>query len=72
MLHEDIHVLRWIRVPTKSFEYQYISQIFGNDIIPLGIYVDNIIIVSSEASVIQQNKYNMNKPLEIANLGPLH
>lgn len=45
---------------------------FGNDIILLVIYVDDIIIISSEERAIEQIKSNMSKTFDMTDLGLLH
>jgi hypothetical protein len=49
----------------------YIKNV-GNDIIPLVIYIDDIIIIGSEASAIKHIKSNMSKAFDMTNLGLLH
>ena len=49
----------------------YIKRV-GNDIIILVIYVDDIIITSSEANAITQIKSNMSKTFDMIDLGLLH
>ena len=44
----------------------------GNDIILLVIYVDDIIIISSEENMIEQIKSNMSKDFDMIDLGLLH
>jgi len=49
----------------------YVKSI-GNDIILLVIYVDDIIIMGSEASAIQHIKYNMSKSFDMIDLDFIH
>ena len=49
----------------------YVKRV-GNNIIILVIYVDDIIITSSEASTITQIKSNMSKAFDMIDLGLLH
>lgn len=46
-------------------------KINNNDIILLVIYIDDIIIVGSDASAIEHTKFNMNKAFDMIDLGLL-
>jgi hypothetical protein len=56
---------------SPSYSNLYIKSI-GNYTILLVIYVIDIIIIGSEASVIEKIKSNMSKSFDITNLGCLH
>jgi hypothetical protein len=45
------------------------SKAWVNDIILLVIYVDDIIIIDSEASAVEQTKSNMSKDFDMTDLG---
>jgi hypothetical protein len=53
------------------YSNMYVKK-FGNDIIILIIYVDNIIITCSEANAITQIKFKMNKDFDMTYLGLLN
>jgi hypothetical protein len=56
---------------SPSDSNMYVKRV-GNDIILLVIYVDDIIITSSEESAIKQIKSNMRKTFDMTDLGLLH